>query len=241
VVLLTVHQILLVVASLLIAEPDSQGQQRHDTDAAWSPDGKKLVFMSDRDGDIEIYTTELTGGRDQRLTSSPGRDAHPAYSRDGKMIAFQSPRDGGEPQIYVMQADGSEQKRLSNLRGFAGVPDWSPDGKQILFQVNENPTLEPTHWQRYLINADGSGAKPLTHDRFNDQVPKWSPDGLKIAFFSDKTGNNQIYTMRTDGFSVAPPDQQSVGRHFGNLVARWPGDSVYLGPWEWTRRLCHEC
>ena len=115
------------------------------------------------------------------------------------MIAFQSPREGGPPQIYVMHADGTEQKRLTNLRGFAGVPDWSPDCKRILFQVNENPTLQPAHWQIYLINANGSGLKPLTHDGFNDQVPKWSPDGLKIVFFSDKTGNNQIYTMLLDG------------------------------------------
>jgi len=84
------------------------------------------------------------------------------------MMAFQSPREGGQPQIYVMLADGSEQKRLTNLHGFAGVPDWSPDGKRILFQVNENPTLEPAHWQIYLINADGSGLKLLTHDAFND-------------------------------------------------------------------------
>jgi Tol biopolymer transport system component len=68
----TVHQVLVVVVSLLLPATGSPGQQRHDTDAAWSPNGRSLVFMSDRDGDIEIYTTDLTGGREQRLTPVRG-------------------------------------------------------------------------------------------------------------------------------------------------------------------------
>jgi Tol biopolymer transport system component len=62
-----------------------------------------------------------------------------------------------------------------------------------------NPTLEPPHWQVFLVNSDASGLKQITHDDYNDQVPKWSPDGNRIMFFSDKTGRNQLYTMRADG------------------------------------------
>ena len=63
------------------------------------PDGKKIVFMSDRDGDIEIYVINADGTHLNRLTQAPGRDAHPAFSRDGRKIAFQSPRGNVQPQI----------------------------------------------------------------------------------------------------------------------------------------------
>ena len=175
-----------------------------DNNPAWSPDGKKLVFMSDRDGDIEIYVVSVDGTGLRRLTNSPGRDAHPAFSRDGTKIAFQSPRGERQPQIYVMNADGSQQTRLTDLTGFSGVPDWSPDDKQIAFQINLNPTLDPPHWQLFRMNSDGSGLKQITHDNYNDQVPKWSPDGKRILFYSDKTGHNQIYTMRADGSDWQP-------------------------------------
>jgi len=68
------------------------------SDPAWSPDGSKIAFMSDRDGgDIEIYVMNADGSHQTRLTNSPGRDAHPSWSPDGKNIYFQSPRDGGMP------------------------------------------------------------------------------------------------------------------------------------------------
>jgi TolB protein len=70
-----------------------------DSDPAYSPDGKSIVFMSDRDGDIEIYIAHADGTNIHRLTHSPGRDAHPSFSRDGKRISFQSPRGGRRPQI----------------------------------------------------------------------------------------------------------------------------------------------
>src|SRR4029077_7283177 len=118
------------------------------SDPAWSPDGKKIAFMSNRDGgDIEIYVMNVDGSQQTRLTNAPGRDAHPSWSPDGKNIYFQSPRDGGMPQIYVMKADGSGQRRLTHNAGFTGVPLASPDGRRIVFMVNEGPTLHPSRWQ----------------------------------------------------------------------------------------------
>src|SRR5499425_1933949 len=186
------------------AYPQSQTAAYNNSDPSWSPDGQKLVFMSDRDHDIEIYVENLDGTNVKRLTHAPGRDAHPIFSHNGRRIAFQSPRDGKEPQVYVMNADGSRQTRLTNLPGFTGVPDWSPDDKKIVFQSNLNPNLQPSHWQIFEMNADGSGLKQITHDDYNDQVAKWSPDGSRILFFSEKTGRNQLYTMRPDGSDWQP-------------------------------------
>ena len=112
-----------LIISVAFLGAQSSSRIPNDSDPAYSPDGKTIVFMSDRDGDIEIYRVDVDGPHLQRLTHAPGRDAHPAFSRDGKKIAFQSPREGGQPQIYVMNADGSDQKRLTNLVGFSGVPD----------------------------------------------------------------------------------------------------------------------
>jgi YVTN family beta-propeller protein len=191
-----------------------------DSDPSWSPDGKKIVFMSDRDGDIEIYVANADGTDPRRLTYAPGRDAHPAFSPDGNNIAFQSPRGNRQPQIYVMNAYGSYQRRLTDLPGFSGVPDWSPDGKRIIFQSNLNPTLEPSHWQIFSMNADGTSLRQITHDDHNDQVPKWAPNGKRIIFYSDKSGNNKLYTMRPDGSHWQPVSKDA----WNDQAASWSHD-----------------
>jgi TolB protein len=170
---------------------------------AYSPDGRQIVFASNRYGDNEIFVMNADGSQQRRLTASPGRDAHPQFSPDGKKIAFQSPRDGdgSDTNLYVMNADGSQQVKITHHQGFAGVPHWSPDGKQILYQWRDDTTNDK-RWQIYLVNADGSHPRRLNQDAANNQVPNWSPDGKRILFYSDRTGNNQIYAMGADGSNV---------------------------------------
>src|SRR3954469_11348134 len=166
--------LLLMIASFVLG----QSANYTDDNPALSPDGKKIVFMSDRDGDIEIYAMDIDGSHQQRLTYSPGRDAHPEWSPDGKKIFFQSPRETPMPQVFVMNADGSDQRRLTNNTGFTGVPLVSPDGKKILYMVKEGPDLQDhVHWQIYLMKVDGSDQHPLSPSHANDQVPRWSRDG----------------------------------------------------------------
>lgn len=164
----------------------------------WSSDGKKIIFVSDKSGDIEIYLINADTSGLQRLTNAPGRDAHPAFSPDGKKIVFQSPRENRkDTNIYLMNADGSGQTKITNLTGFAGAPSWSADGKQILFQFR--PEGENQRWHIYLMNADGTKMIQMTNDTANNQVAKWSPDGKQILFYSDITGKNQLYLMKPDG------------------------------------------
>jgi len=196
---------LIVFLFALVNSDSSQEKRFNNFFPSWSPDGARVVFQSDRDGDDEIYIIDIDGSHATRLTSTPGRDAHPSFSRDGKNIAFQSPRDGTDPlqvEIYTMASDGSNQKRVTRLGGFSGVPSWSPDGKRIIFQVKKlekNQKWVEGFWQIYVMNADGSGVKQLTRGNSNFQVPNWSPDGSKILYFSDQTGNNEIFVMNSDG------------------------------------------
>ena len=79
---------------------------------AWSPDGRKIAFVSNRDGNSEVYVMNANGSGQRNLTGNPAFDADPAWSPDGRQIAFVSNRDGGYA-IYVMNADGSGQQRLA--------------------------------------------------------------------------------------------------------------------------------
>ena len=79
---------------------------------AWSPDGRKLAFVSDRDGNSEVYVMNADGSGQRSLTRNPAYDADPAWSPDGRKIAFVSNRDGSYG-VYVMNADGSGQRRLA--------------------------------------------------------------------------------------------------------------------------------
>jgi len=181
-----------------------------DLEPAWSPDGARIAFMSDRDGNWEIYTVDLEGGDVQRLTNHEADDWLPAWSPDGQQIAFVSDRDGNF-EIYVMEADGDDVRRLTEDSATDSYPAWSPDGKQISFVSNRSG-----HAELYLMSLpDGStggadGLRQLTHDGATVWVSAWSPDGRHIAFTSDRDGNREIYRMAVpavpEGAAASPPD-----------------------------------
>ncbi len=164
-----------------------------DSQPAWSPDGTKIVFLSDRDGNNEIYVMNVDGSGQTNLTNHPARDDSPAWSPDGTKIVFHSLRDGNS-EIYVMNVDGSGQTRLTNNPTDDASAAWSPDGTQIAFDSNRDGDSEI-----YVMNADGSGVTRLTNSPTIDVVPDWSPDGTKIVFNSIRDGYNEIYVMNADG------------------------------------------
>ena len=160
----------------------------------WSPDGKKIAFMTSRDGiNYEIYVMNADGTSQTRLTNNADLDAEPSWSPDGTKIAFRSDRDNHNYQIYVMNADGSEQTNISNNTAADIHPDWSPDGTKIAFASDRAGS-----YQIYVMNADGSEQTRLTNPAFGYQ-PSWSPDGTEIAFSSSRDGNSEIYVMNADG------------------------------------------
>jgi WD40-like Beta Propeller Repeat len=166
-----------------------------DRDAAWSADGRRIAFMSERDGNPEIYVMEATPGSvPTRLTFDPAVDADPTFSPDGR-LAFTSTRDGN-PEIYVMADDGSGQTRLTFDPAADVQADWSPDGTRIAFES----TRDGNH-EIYAMNPDGGAVTNLTFSPEFDADPSWHPEGASIAFVSGARGALDIFTLTpgTDG------------------------------------------
>ncbi len=189
-----------------------------DGNPSWSPDGKRIVFTSDRDGHFmngipttEIYVMDADGRNQQNLTNNPSYDSSPSWSPDGKRIAFDSDRDGRfNWEIYVIDADGGNLQRITNNPDDDGWPDdrypsWSPDGKRIVFSARRDGHVEnkfAVTYEIYVMDADGGNQHRLTNNRNNELSPVWSPDGERIAFTSDRKGNFEkfdIYVMDADG------------------------------------------
>lgn len=215
--------LLLILVCSLTWNVYGQENGYNDWFPAWSPDGKQVIFGSDRSGDNEIYIANRDGSALKRLTNSPGRDAHPSWSPDGKTIVFQSPRAGEsarEVEIYIMNINGGNLQKITDNKGFSGVPVFSPDGKEVLFQVKVVPDGKEwgeVNWHLRLISADGSRQRALTDGMANDQVANWSPDGQQIVFFSDRTGNNDIFVMDATGDNV----NQLTDHPGDDIVACW--------------------
>ena len=181
----------------------------YDAVPAWSPDGKKITFMSFRDkhqfqgwGSIngEIYVMNADGTNPTNLTQSPERaDGSPSWSPDGKRIVFHV-FEQGIADIWVMGSDGGNPRNLTNHDALDGYPDWSPDGKQIAFSSDRDGDWE--NREVYVMNADGANPINLTNNPAWDGGPDWSPDGKQIAFFSNRDGNREVYMMNADGTNL---------------------------------------
>jgi TolB protein len=158
----------------------------------WSPDGKRLAWVSTRDGNQEIYVADADGKNLKRLTSEPAQDNNPSWSPDGKQIAFCSGRKGNL-DIWVMNADGSDVHRLTTDPHLDCWPAWSPDGKRIAFTTNRDGNYEV-----YVMNADGTGQRNVTRHPAQDNFPAWSPDGKRLAFISNRGGGYNVYVMEVE-------------------------------------------
>ncbi len=153
-----------------------------------APTGQ-IAFMSDRDGNNEIYLMKADVSDARNLSQHPANDRHPAWSPDGRLLAFSSQRDGGAYDIYLLELATLAVKRLTqegeNIR-----PAFSPDGERIAFSSDRFGNKDIM-----LMNADGSQQQQLTFDTTPDDQPSWSPDGGFIAYAVGEIGKRDIQVI----------------------------------------------
>ena len=179
-----------------------------------SPDGKKIVFTSLKDGDLEIYTMNVDGTDVRRLTHTPGYDGGPWWSPDGTKIAYRAHHPQDEAQladhrkllaqnlvrpsrveIFVMNADGSDQRQITAVGGANFGPSWTPDGKRIIFSSN-HPAPRSGNFDLYLVDASASMATAdklarVTFDATFAGFPLFRPDGKHLIWASDHHSQKQ--------------------------------------------------
>lgn len=173
----------------------------------WSPDGSRIAFAGDADGDLDIYVIAASGGEPVRLTDNPGVDTDPAWSPDGGRIAFASDRSTpaygsypGSLEIFVMNDDGSDPAQLTDAANDSFSPAWSPDGASIVFVSNRSGDND-----LYIMDASGEGEELLTFDDSGaeDRKPVFTADGRWIAFLSNRDGERfQLYLVDPRGVAV---------------------------------------
>ena len=184
----------LVVAGLVsCAPPDDSGP------AVESPAGQtgaKIVFQTERDGNMELYVMNADGSDPTRLTNHPAADTYPAWSPLGDRIAFVSDRDGdegadGNGEIYLINADGTALTRLTDNDVTDSSPRWTPDGRQLVFH-----STRETGRASFTMNADGTDVRRIVPDDWVAISPSVSPDGTMVVV--ERDSRHRVGLRRTN-------------------------------------------
>ena len=176
----------------LIAEPKIPGE---------------ILFMSDRDGDWELYTVNGDGTGLNQITNNEVDDWSGVYSPDGTKIAFDAKHGTAPGDIFTVDSDGTNLRNLTSSFSEDAFATWSPDGRQIVFERKINDT-----YRLHIMNSDGSKTRLLNEvDTGGWSIPAWSPTGSKIAFAGRMDGDTEIYILDTEDDSITQITENTAG------------------------------
>jgi Tol biopolymer transport system component len=182
------------------ADPDGSNLRRltdaggYDAEGSYSPNGRQIVFTSQRDGDLELYVMDSDGGRQRRLTNAPGYDGGAFFWPDGRRIIYRGDRRGDGKmnlQLRFINADGSDDRAVTDNSVFNWCPFPHPNGKTMIFTQTDHEAWskgQRPNYDLFLIGADGSGLVRITFDPAFDGLPAFSPDGRKLLWTSKRGG-----------------------------------------------------
>lgn len=183
---------------------DSPG---YDAEATVSPKGNKIVFTSNRSGDLELWTMNMDGSNLKQITTGLGYDGGAFFSPDGSKLVFRASRPKTESEIknykdllaqglvapsdmeiFVCNIDGSDLKQVTHLGKANWAPFFSPDGKKIIFSSNYK-TENGFNFQLYMINENGTGLEQITTESVFNAFAMFSPDKKRIVFSSNRNNH----------------------------------------------------
>lgn len=185
---------------------------------SWAPDARALVLTSYLNGNPDLFSIVLPGGRLTKLSSLRGLNLGGRWSPDGRRIAVTIEYDGN-PEIALLNPDGSLLRRLTDHWAVDVSPSWSPDGQQIAFCSDRSGAP-----QIYIMDANGGGVRRVSTAGSYNTSPSWAPKGDRIAYASRVGGHFQIFTVKTDGSDV----HQVTNGAGSNEDPSWSPDGHYL-------------
>jgi Tol biopolymer transport system component len=176
----------------------------YDAEATLSPDGTKMIYTSDKDGDIDLYIMDLATGKEKRITNTLGYDGGAWFSPNGKKIIWRASRPRSEAdvkeykellaenlvaptnmEVFIANVDGSNVRQVTHYGQANWAPAYFPDSKRIILASNHKyPRGFP--FDLYMINEDGSNLSQITHSNIFDAFPMFSPNGKKIIWCSNR-------------------------------------------------------
>jgi TolB protein len=191
------------------ARPDGSDLRRltdtpgYDAEGTISPDGKKIVFTSMRDGDLDLYTMNTDGSGVKRITSTPGYDGGAFFSPDSRRLCFRASRPQGkdleayrellsqdlvEPsalEIFVCDADGGSLRQVTKNGAANFCPFFHPSGRKLIYASNQGDP-RGYNFDLYLVDLETGAEERVTTDPTFDAFPMFSPDGKKLVWGSNR-------------------------------------------------------
>lgn len=155
----------------------------------------RIAFMSDRDGNFEVFIMDLESSVITNITNNPSADGLPSWSSEAKSFAFLTSREETSAALYRMDADGlGLQVLVQDPALIATPPIWSPDGKWVAYHSGDGLQVNI-----HVVDSGGNEIREITASTSVNRFGDWSPDGDQVLFLSNREGQSAVYIADLEG------------------------------------------